>query len=390
MALIYPLGLTAADFSDGNTATGWQPENFVYGAHISIPSAGTVTQLGVKCFVNTGSADLKFGLYTSAGSLVAQATATGVTGSMAWVNSGAISASVSAGTYYVLISASIDQVSYGFDSAGNGSFATEAYATAMAASETITDQGDTGNLYGVRLDFTAAPTIVRVGTGVTGESDGTGTTTFSAPAKSVTAGNALFAVIKWEQPGVTLSSVADTAGNTWSIIGQTPSTLGEPMAALAVALNISTHAANVVTATFSTTTAGWQRIIVEEFSGLMTASAQDGSYSATDNLTASPWTAPAITTTTPGLIIAGLGSYGTLTSPAGGGSPAFSLGAATSDTAFAYLISGSAQTVTPTITSSSGGGGRGVMARAAFKVAGSGGSSVVPAAMHHLRQQGIS
>jgi hypothetical protein len=156
MALIYPLGLTAADFSDGRTASGWAPESFVYGSHIVIPSSGTVTQLGVMCATNLAEVALKLGLYNSSGTLLAQSTsATGATSTLAWADSGAISASVSAGTYYVMASAATDQAVYGFDTAGDGSYAAEVYATAMAASESITAQGDTGKLYGVRLDFTA-------------------------------------------------------------------------------------------------------------------------------------------------------------------------------------------------------------------------------------------
>lgn len=166
MALIYPLGLTAADFSDGSTSPGYQPQNFVYGAHFDLATSGTVTQLGVKCVANSGpGVALKIGLYTSAGVLLAQSTTTtGASGSgLAWQNSGAISASVSAGRHYVLVSAASDQGIYGYDTSGSGSYATEAYATAMAATETITAEAETGLLYGVRMDFTAgsAASILR-------------------------------------------------------------------------------------------------------------------------------------------------------------------------------------------------------------------------------------
>lgn len=161
MALIYPGGLASTDFSDGSTSPGWQPQNYVYGSDVAIPSSGTVTQLGVKCVANSGSGvALKLGLYTSGGVLVAQSTATtGASGSgLAWQNSGSISASVTAGTYYVLVSAATDQGNYGYDTSGNGSYATEAYSSAMAATETIAAGAETGALYGVRVDFTAGAT----------------------------------------------------------------------------------------------------------------------------------------------------------------------------------------------------------------------------------------
>lgn len=170
MAYIYPAGLTSADFADGNTSSGWQPQNFIYGGDVVIPSSGTVTLLGSRCATNGASVDYKLGLYTSAGVLVGQGTITGVSsGTYAWRDTGALSLSVTAGTYYVLVSGSSSDATYQYDTAGNGSFATEAYATAMQSTETITAGGDTGQLYGVRVDFTASggfvPRMLLLGVG---------------------------------------------------------------------------------------------------------------------------------------------------------------------------------------------------------------------------------
>lgn len=157
MALQYPGGLTAADFSDGSTDSGWQPQSYLYGAHIVIASSGTVTQLGVKGYTRGGggATAVKIGLYTSGGTLVVQSTTTISGSTPAWFNSGAISESVAAGTYYVLVSGATSSAAWGFDTSGDGSYATEAYATAMQATETITGSGDASSMYGVRLDFTA-------------------------------------------------------------------------------------------------------------------------------------------------------------------------------------------------------------------------------------------
>lgn len=156
MALVYPLGLASTDFADGNTSSGWQPQNFAYGAHFVTAGAGTVTQLGVRGACDTGTRGVKLALYDSTGTLIGSGTAT-VGASVAWVDSGAVSLSIpSAGTYYVLVSGEDSTVFYDYDTAGNGSFATEAYASFPAASESITAQGDTGQLYGVRMDFTAS------------------------------------------------------------------------------------------------------------------------------------------------------------------------------------------------------------------------------------------
>lgn len=159
MAWIYPGGLTDTDFADSLTDWDWGPTSYLYGAHFVIGSSGTASMMGVKIKSESGATrNIKFGLYTSGGSLVAQSTATVSSLTLAWVDSGAISESLSAGTYYVLISTDGDvsnYAQYGIDTSGDGSFATEAYATAMQSSETISGQADAAQLYGVRLDFTA-------------------------------------------------------------------------------------------------------------------------------------------------------------------------------------------------------------------------------------------
>lgn len=155
MALIYSFGLTDTSFTGGPTGTSWQPHNFLYGGRVTIPSAGTVTQLGVRCISLSGTRSLKLGLYTTAGVLVAQSTGS-IGTTAAWADSGTISGSVTAQDYIVLISADTTNVGYYYNTGQNGSFATEVYATAMQATETITLEGDANLGYGVRVDFTAS------------------------------------------------------------------------------------------------------------------------------------------------------------------------------------------------------------------------------------------
>ena len=157
MAYIYPGGLTAGSFDSGQTNEGWSPESYIYGSRITVPSSGVVSSLGLFGFVRDAvSTAFKLGLYTAGGSLVAQSTVGAITSATAtWYDTGAISASVTAGDYFVLVSASTNKGSYRYNSSGAGSYATEAYATAMQATESITAEGDAGLLYGVRLDFTA-------------------------------------------------------------------------------------------------------------------------------------------------------------------------------------------------------------------------------------------
>lgn len=172
MAWIYPGGLTDTDFSDGETNSGYQIASFIYGAAITISSTGTVTALSSKMRTTGGTITVKYGLYDSSGTLIGQTTASVTSNTQSWVDSAAVSFSISStGTYYVMVSGeNNDDPVLGFDTSGNGSYATETYATAMASSETISSD-DTGKLYGVRLDLTAggsqsnAPRMALLGAG---------------------------------------------------------------------------------------------------------------------------------------------------------------------------------------------------------------------------------
>jgi hypothetical protein len=154
--LIYPNGLGDGSFTSGNTNGGWQPHNFIYGSPIVIASSGTVTQFGV--IGNRGGRGtnvlVKFGLYTSAGVLVGQSSAIMTATSNAWLDSGAVSLSVTAQTYYLMVSGDYEATAWAYSNTFNGTFATESYASAMAATESLTIGGETGIGFGVRVDFT--------------------------------------------------------------------------------------------------------------------------------------------------------------------------------------------------------------------------------------------
>ena len=217
----------------------------------------------------------------------------------------------------------------------------------------------------------------RVGTGVTGSEDPS-TTSIASAAKSTTTGNLLVAIVKSEHGSTTVSvtDITDTAGNTWTIVANAHrSAIGDPSVCLAYAKNITGNAANVVTATLSPA-GDFRRIIVEEFSGLDTTSPEDQNEQ-TQTGAGSPFETADIVTTASGLVVIGVGAFGTLTGHTGTpGNPDFTVGETAGDTAFAYLISGSAQTVTPGM-GATGGGGQDVSIAQAFKDA-AGGSPVVP------------
>lgn len=229
----------------------------------------------------------------------------------------------------------------------------------------------------------------RVGTPVTFSDDSGGSATHSTAAKSTTTGNTLILVVKWEI-GVgaqTLSSVSDTAGNSWSIITQQNyGGTGEPRVALCYATNITGNASNVVTVTFSNSNATFSRGICEEFSGLATASVLDGSAQSNTGTTAD-YSTSNITTAQAGLVVLGVGDYSGLTNHTGTpGTPDFSVGGTVSDTAFFYYISSSAQTITP--GAGADGNTQWVAIAQAFKDAAS--STAVPVFYNHLRTQGIA
>lgn len=211
----------------------------------------------------------------------------------------------------------------------------------------------------------------RVGTGVTGTADTSGSS-IAAAAKSTTTGNMLAVWIKWEVAATPqVSSVTDTAGNTFVEVTEKSHTSGDPRGSLYYALNITGNAANVVTANFGSASPEYRRIIVEEFSGIATSSATDGSVQTSDG-TGTTYTTADITTSQSGLVVMGVGGFTSLSAWSGtAGNPDFTVGATVSDGALVYLISGSAQTVTP--GASATGSDRWVTVAQAFKDAAGGG-----------------
>jgi hypothetical protein len=159
----YPGGLNDASFTGGPTDSDYQPHNFLYGAKITIATSKVASKMGVRVSTSGTPGALKFGLYDISGNLLAQSTADTVSSTtMEWVDSGAISVNLAAGSYFVLVSGEVSSIRYNFSTSGDGSYATEVYATAMQESETITDSGDEGQLYAVRLeldDAASAPTL---------------------------------------------------------------------------------------------------------------------------------------------------------------------------------------------------------------------------------------
>jgi hypothetical protein len=192
-----------------------------------------------------------------------------------------------------------------------------------------------------------------VGTGVSGTGD-PASGTIPAGAKDTTGAHAIYASIKWEVSGVTLSSVTDSKGNAWTIVLQVAhGTGGEPHEAVAVCLAPTNDASLVVTGNFSASTATFRRIQVEAFSSGTGVFAQDG-VGKSGTGTASPYSTAALSTSGVGVVFAGVADFNSLGGPAAAGTPTFTIGPNTGDSFAVYLLSGSAQTVTPGATSTSG------------------------------------
>ena len=95
----------------------------------------------------------------------------------------------------------------------------------------------------------------------------TSSTTIAAAAANHTGGNLLVVMLKWEG-NVALSSVTDTAGNTYTLKTRSNGTTYSTQ--IAYAWNITGNAANVVTATWAAAVT-WKVISVEQYSGAATA-----------------------------------------------------------------------------------------------------------------------
>lgn len=227
----------------------------------------------------------------------------------------------------------------------------------------------------------------RVGTGVSGS--GNSVAAVSTAAKSTTTGNLNVVFAKWESGGNALAAtpITDTAGNTYLQVGSTiQHSLGEPFGALFYCANATGNASNQFTVNFTGTGNNFIVALAEEFSGLATSSVTDGAATTTNNGNGSTFTTGDIATSAPGLVIMGVAGFTALSALSGvQGNPDFSIGVNSSDTFFAYLLSGSAQTVSPGATAT--GSDRWVAISQAFKDAGGGGGGQGKAARLMLRSR---
>ncbi len=109
----------------------------------------------------------------------------------------------------------------------------------------------------------------------TGANDATSALTIATPALSVTAGNTIIvSVSSYTATKRTVSSITDTAGNTYTRCGNQEAGDASHDQEVWVAANILGNASNVVTVTFSGS-AAWRYVIAAQYSGLATLSPYD-------------------------------------------------------------------------------------------------------------------
>lgn len=109
----------------------------------------------------------------------------------------------------------------------------------------------------------------------TGANNASSAGTIATPAFSVTAGNTIIvSVSSYTATKQTVSSITDTAGNTYTRCGNREAGDASHDQEVWVAANILGNASNVVTVTFSGS-AAWRYVIAAQYSGLATSSPYD-------------------------------------------------------------------------------------------------------------------
>lgn len=121
--------------------------------------------------------------------------------------------------------------------------------------------------------------VVRVSSATRDATSGTAIST--STTQNTVAGNAMIVYMSWEDSPATMTSVTDSAGNTYTL-GTLVTFSGGPYAQFAWCLNCSAHATNTVTANFASSAAAADLIAVQ-YSGLDTGAAVNAQATASSN-----------------------------------------------------------------------------------------------------------
>jgi hypothetical protein len=104
------------------------------------------------------------------------------------------------------------------------------------------------------------------------------TSTVSAAADAHTTGNTIVLTVTWIYTDVAVSSVTDTAGNTYTCAAEL-GPVSQYLTQICWSVGITGHASNVVSVNFSGGNFVWAEVMVDEFTGL--GAVEAGNYAAT-------------------------------------------------------------------------------------------------------------
>ncbi len=192
----------------------------------------------------------------------------------------------------------------------------------LSASDYQLDQADPNLLYYRNLTFVAqgSTAMVQKTEGNNPNTNLVSTRTFPLP---LTAGNLLVCFVNYSSVnGATITSLTDSAGNTYLKAGGPVATVGVNSGGLSevwYAQNIRAASNSTVSVNYSTSVGGNATVVCSEFSGVATTGALDG-YVASSGLTAlGDATIGPVTTTAPNdLIVAALWHAGNTPTPGAG------------------------------------------------------------------------
>lgn len=142
-------GKSESSFTAGQTASGWAPQTYNYGAVVAVGAAGTCTTISIKAGVDGATArTLKIGLFNASNNLVADGSLSVPASSPAWRDV-AVSAAVSAANYTIMGSFETSDGAYAYDSGQDGVYDEFDYASFPPA--TCSPTTESGTIYGVRM-----------------------------------------------------------------------------------------------------------------------------------------------------------------------------------------------------------------------------------------------
>lgn len=139
-------GKTEASFELA-TDSGFEPQNFAYGSQIAVAVGGTCTLIGVKSNGSGATLAFKIALYDASNNLLASGNGT-APATMGWTDV-AISQTVTATNYRVMVSALTASLDIAYDSGQNGLGMEVAHAAFPP--NPLVPTTETGLLYGVRM-----------------------------------------------------------------------------------------------------------------------------------------------------------------------------------------------------------------------------------------------